>query len=94
MKTCHACKKALDLGREIGRRDECPFCHTDLHCCLNCRFYDASAPKQCRETQAALVRDKVRANFCDFFSFAERAAGSSAGGTDTARKALDDLFRK
>jgi hypothetical protein len=95
MKLCHACKKALDLGRETGRRDECPHCHADLHCCLNCRFYDRSAPKQCREPQADLVREKDRANFCDFFAFAESAAPASAGiDPARSRKALDDLFRK
>jgi hypothetical protein len=95
MKICHACKKALDLGREIGRRDECPHCSADLHCCLNCRFYDCSAPKQCREPQAELVREKDKANFCGFFVFAEAAEKPSAGGqADSARRALDDLFKK
>jgi hypothetical protein len=95
MKLCHACKKPLDLVRVIGRRDECPSCSADLHCCLNCRFYDRSAPKQCREPQADLVREKDKANFCDFFAFAERAAGATAGdAAGTARKALDDLFKK
>ncbi len=94
MKSCHACKKPLDLGREIGRRDECPFCRADLHCCRNCRFYDPAAPRQCRETQAELVREKAKANFCGFFSFADRAPQNEADGTEKARKALDDLFRK
>ncbi len=93
MKTCFTCKKELSLGREIGRRDECPHCHADLHCCLTCRFYDRSAPKQCREPQAELVREKEKANFCDFFVVAEREAraGDAAG---KARSALGDLFRK
>ena len=94
MKTCFKCKKELDLGREIGRRDECPFCSADLHVCLNCRFYDRSAPKECREPQADLVREKDKANFCGFFSFRDAPA---AGGTDDpakTRKALDDLFKK
>jgi hypothetical protein len=95
MKLCHACKKSLAVGREVGRRDECPHCSADLHCCLNCRFYDRSAPKQCREPQAELVREKDKANFCGFFVFADTAPGSSPSReTDRARKALDDLFRK
>ncbi len=95
MKSCHACKKKVEAGREVGRRDECPHCHADLRCCLNCRFHDLSAPKQCREPIAELVRDKARANFCDLFEFAERAAtGEGPAGTNAARKALDDLFKK
>jgi hypothetical protein len=95
MKICHACKKELSIGREIGRRDECPHCHADLHCCLNCRFYDRSAPKQCREPNAELVREKDKANYCDYFQFRESAAGAPAGdGAAGSRKALDDLFKK
>ena len=95
MKVCHACRKELALGREIGRRDECPFCSADLHCCLNCRFFDRAAPKQCLEPIAELVRDKDKANYCDLFSFMDAAAGARPGGdAETTRKALDDLFNK
>jgi hypothetical protein len=95
MKVCHACKKELALGREIGRRDECPYCHADLRCCLNCRFFDRSAPKQCREPIAELVREKDRANYCDPFSFAESEEGAQRrDNPDKTRKALDDLFKK
>lgn len=93
MKYCHACKKELVLGREVGRKDECPHCHADLRCCLSCRFHDRSAPKQCREPNAELVREKAKANYCDFFSFAERNAPAGENA-NTARKALDDLFKK
>lgn len=95
MKLCHACKKELSIGREVGRRDECAFCGADLHCCLNCRFYDPKAPKQCRETQAGLVREKSKANFCDYFVFADLPAQANGDSdADKARRKLDDLFRK
>jgi hypothetical protein len=95
MKICHACNKELALGREIGRRDECPFCTADLHCCLNCRFHDRSAPKQCREPVAELVREKDKANYCDLFLFAAAEAGAPVkDGENSSRKALDDLFKK
>ncbi len=94
MKRCHACTKELELGREIGRRDECPFCGADIRCCLNCSYYDRAAPKQCREPAAEQVRDKVRANYCGFFQFIEAKAGSDSGAVAQSRKALEDLFRK
>ncbi len=95
MKRCHACKSALSLGRVISRRDECPACRADLRCCLNCMFYDRSASKQCREPAAELVQDKTRANYCDYFAFAEsEGSGSKSGGVEDSRKALDDLFKK
>jgi len=87
--------RELTITRAIGRRDECPFCHVDLYCCLNCRFYDPAAPKQCREPAAELVKDKNRANYCDYFSFAESGTTGAHGGTaENSRKALEDLFKK
>lgn len=96
MKICNACRKELSLGPRVARRDECPHCHADLTCCLNCRFYDRSAPKQCREPIAELVREKDKANYCDHFLFKETAeAGAPVKGRETSsRKALDDLFKK
>jgi hypothetical protein len=44
---------------------------------------------------AGLVKDKARANFCDYFGFAEtRGAAGAAVDGDGARKALDELFKK
>jgi hypothetical protein len=96
MKACHKCRKELSIGREVGRKDECPHCHADLRCCLNCKFYDRSAPKQCREPIAELVREKDRANYCDHFLFKETAAAGAPvkDGETSNRKALDDLFKK
>ena len=97
MKVCHACKKELALGREIGRRDECPFCHADLRCCLNCRFHDIASYNDCAEPAAERVLEKDAANFCDYFSpsgagsvmVTTRASSSPDGLTE-----LEKLFRK
>jgi len=95
MKACHKCRKELSIGPRVGRKDECSHCHADLHCCLNCKFYDRSAPKQCREPMAELVREKDKANYCDFFQFKETATGAPVkDGETSSRKALDDLFKK
>ena len=95
MKSCHACKKELVQDRTVGRRDVCPHCRADLTCCLNCSFYDRAASKQCREPMTELVKEKARANFCDYFSFADRnGAAGAAGEAGGSRKALDELFKK
>lgn len=95
MKICHSCKKDLSLGRSVGRRDVCSSCGADLHCCLNCAFYDPSVSKQCREPAAELVREKAKANFCDYFVFAEsQRTDTSDTGTEQARKAIAELFKK
>lgn len=95
MKICHACKKEIPGELKIGRRDECFACGADLQCCLNCLFYDRAVSKQCKETVAELVREKGKANFCDYFVFAEnRTVAADAGADQTARRALDGLFKK
>ncbi len=91
MNICHSCNKALTIGRSVGRRDACPSCGADLRCCLNCRFHDPAVSKQCRETVAELVKEKAKANFCDYFVFADRS--SVKGNADEARRALNDLFK-
>jgi hypothetical protein len=95
MKSCHACGKELSVGRTIGRKDVCPHCGVDVRCCLNCAFYDRAAAKSCREPAVELISDKARANFCDYFSLAKRAAITGAvPAQENTRKALDDLFKK
>jgi hypothetical protein len=96
MMSCHACSKGMDIRiRPVGRRDVCAFCGSDLHCCLNCRFYQIGSYNDCREPQAERVIDKDRNNFCDYFSFRdvvssgkdEKNAGSAAKGK------LESLFK-
>jgi hypothetical protein len=95
VKICHSCKKELLLGRSVGRRDVCPACGSDVHCCLNCRFYDRSASKQCNEPVAEGVKEKARANFCSYFVLPETGPGGQTDTTtDQARKTLEDLFKK
>lgn len=95
MRICHACTKEVPHELKLGRKDECPACGADLRCCMNCTFYDRAAAKQCKEPVAEAVKEKARANFCDYFSFAESRPGTPPGaGAGNARKALDDLFRK
>lgn len=76
-----------------GRRDTCSMCGTDLHCCRNCDFYSPQASNECREPQADRVVEKNRANFCDYFRFAD-GRGPAQRDSKAALKALDDLFKK
>ncbi|WP_175597017.1 hypothetical protein [Peristeroidobacter soli] len=68
-------------------------CHAELHVCKLCEWYSISVAKHCRETVAEEVKDKERANFCDYFK--PRQDAYSAKSTDAASKAqseLDALF--
>jgi hypothetical protein len=95
MKTCHHCRKELDIGLKVGRRDTCPYCDADLHICLNCIFYDTVSYNQCRETQAERVVDKEKSNFCDYFNFRDSVHGESRKeNKDSAQDKLEALFKK
>ena len=95
MKTCHKCKKEIKVDKIIGRKEVCPFCQSDLRCCLNCLFYDFRSYNHCRESQADRVLDKDRSNFCDYFSFKDSSSQvKTKEGTDSVRKTLDNLFKK
>jgi hypothetical protein len=91
---CWKCGNSLaDLSLPLLRLEECHQCHAELHVCKLCEWYSTSVAKHCRETVAEEVKDKERANFCDYFKPREDAY--TAAGTDAASKAqaeLDALF--
>ena len=91
---CHRCHTRVDLatGERIAFRDECTHCGADLHACQNCTHHDPSAYNECREPSAERVRDRDRANRCDWFGPGD-ASGESDGQAN-ALSDLDALFRK
>jgi hypothetical protein len=65
---CWKCGASLDgLPLPLGRREECPACHCDLHVCRLCLYYDTAVSRACREPVAEEVKDKERSNFCGYF---------------------------
>jgi hypothetical protein len=90
---CGASLAALTLP--LRRLEECPACRAELHVCRMCVEYDTTYAKHCREPIAEEVRDKVRANFCDFFKPRPGAyVPANTAEVDAARAALDKLFGK
>jgi hypothetical protein len=100
MKSCHRCGRELRVGSKVARTEGCPYCHSDLKCCLNCRLHDPGHNNQCREPQAEWVTDKEIANFCEFFEFRETSPlslpghGGALSEERRARDAFDALFSK
>jgi len=77
----------------LTRLDECKNCNAELHVCKLCEFYDIGKAKHCREPIAEEVRDKERANFCDYFKPREGAYSSKPqADAEQARAQLDALF--
>lgn len=75
------------------RQDECRACHAALHACKLCKFYDTTVAKHCREPIAEEVRDKDRANYCDYFEPRPAAySNNPEQQTSAAQAQLDALF--
>lgn len=91
---CWKCGASLaELSLPLRRLDECKRCNAELHVCKLCEFYSIAVAKHCREPIAEEVKDKERANFCDYFK--PRPGAYSAAGQEAAAKAkaqLDALF--
>lgn len=91
----------IDTKKGVFRNTVCENCGADVRVCLNCRFYDPEAHYQCHESIPEAVRDKDRANFCDYFQ-ARKDDGTSegpnesgdggAGKAESARRAFSSLF--
>lgn len=64
---CWKCGVAIDLPMPLGRESECRHCHAQLHVCRLCEFYNPGVAEQCEEPVADYVKEKERANFCDYF---------------------------
>ena len=90
---CFSCGKEVERGPgPVGRSEECPHCHTDLHCCKNCQHYDPKAYNECREPVAEVVREKDRSNFCDHFTPGGKT--NTGPGKDALLSAAEALFKK
>ena len=90
---CFGCGAPLEYSDRVSFREECTHCSEDVHVCKNCQFYDPGSYNECRETSADVVKDKERANYCDFFQ-----AGSDSGGEKQKKEdllsAAEALFKK
>jgi hypothetical protein len=91
---CYRCGATLaELTLPLSRLDQCPSCQVDLHVCRMCVNYDPSVTESCTEDDAFEVKDKRKANFCDFFK-PNRDAYDPAeiGASRKAREQLAALF--
>lgn len=91
---CWRCGADLSgLSLPLSRMDECPDCAVYLHACRMCVHFDAAVAKACREDDAEEVKEKERANFCDYFKPSPDAFDADRAAADSsARVQLDSLF--
>ncbi len=88
--TCWSCGNHLETSL-YQREGECPQCRKQTHVCRNCRFFAPGRANDCEEPIAEPVKDKDRANFCDYFE-PSSDAHQPAADPDALRAAADDLF--
>ena len=93
--TCWKCGSVLDVG-DYGRSESCRKCDSDTRSCRNCRFYDPSASRECREPSADPPLDKAKSNFCELFTpGAPKSSGpAQAGGELDSKSAFEKLFKQ
>lgn len=89
---CHACGNETELIDKVKRSDTCEHCGVDLHCCKNCKFWDAMVHNQCRESTSVWEPDKEKANFCTFF-IAREGEMDHGESRDSALSKLQALFK-
>lgn len=87
---CWKCGASIAyLSLPLSRLDECKQCGAQLHACKLCEWYSTLVAKHCREPIAEEVKDKDRANFCDYFK--PRVGAYTAAPADAAAKARSEL---
>jgi hypothetical protein len=92
---CKTCGEKNDP--EFGLEAVCKKCGAALHACAQCRFFDGSAPSQCRQEIPAPIPAKLKANSCTFFAptvSLNLTGAKAADSPDQARSAFDRLFGK
>jgi len=94
MPGCGHCGAELSIvANQVGRSDVCPRCEEDLRACRNCRHFDPSVAKQCKEPFAEVPSDKDRANFCEYFQLGE-GGHTEKESLAARRSAAEALFAK
>jgi hypothetical protein len=91
---CWKCGESIvDLPMPLGRLAECKACHAELHVCRLCEFFDPHIADQCREPVADYVKEKERANFCDYFTpYPDAYVPAKDDKSQAAKAELDALF--
>ncbi len=87
--TCWSCGHSWEFSPPLGRGDLCTGCRRDAKVCLNCKFHDRNVSRECLESQAEIVKDKEKSNFCEWF---ESRFSATSSTVNHAANPLDQLF--
>jgi len=93
---CAVCGEKQLAGAAVELDSTCWKCGADLHTCTHCRYFDTSAPRECRQPVKEHVTSKAKRNACELFEakatqeFAEDLGGDTPSD---AKSAFDALFK-
>jgi hypothetical protein len=93
---CARCGNELTVAGAWSPEGACTRCGSPLHTCAQCVHFDTSAPFECLQTIPSRISPKDTRNQCALFEprrTVERETKTASGGTSSARKAFDDLFK-
>jgi hypothetical protein len=95
---CARCGNELTVAAASSPGGTCARCGADLHSCAQCVHFDTSAAFECQRPIPARISPKDARNTCELFDprttiERETTSSTSTGGTPSARKAFDDLFK-
>lgn len=74
---------------KLSFRAMCDNCSAELHCCLNCKYYQPGLPNDCQIRGTEFIADRSRNNFCEEFS----ALGKFVSKKTKPKSNFDDLFK-
>ena len=98
MRVCYFCGGVIDDSLRIYRETTCPNCGRDLKICYNCAFYSPGSHWDCVESITEPVREKDKANFCEYFRFKDskkvdnESVSKRKSKEQKSREAFDKLF--
>ena len=82
-----------EIEGSVYRNTICEQCGKDVKVCKNCRFFEPGAHWDCGETISEAVREKERANFCDYFVYINRQPEKDhTSRQESARDTFNSLF--
>ncbi len=89
---CWSCDREQSAS-DYGRETLCLGCSKPTRVCKNCRWYDVGRTHQCAEVIMEPVKDKERANYCEFFEATQNSTSEKLDPKEDPLKAAEDLFK-
>lgn len=85
------------LPPDVATTGQCPRCHSELHSCRQCAYFDPGSRFQCSRPISEPIPNKDARNECRLYEprmTVERETSSSGARPTDARAAFENLFKK